>query len=44
MESVPAFNVLRDRGYVLGDHGMIYRYRIVLIDDTSQGMIAAPVM
>lgn len=34
----------RDRGYVIGDHGMIYRYRIVPIDYTSKGMIAAPVM
>ena len=26
--SLPA----RDRGYVVGDHGMVYRYRIVPID------------
>jgi photosystem II stability/assembly factor-like uncharacterized protein len=28
-------------GYLVGQHGMIYRYRIVPIDYTSQGMIAA---
>jgi photosystem II stability/assembly factor-like uncharacterized protein len=34
----------RDRGYVVGEHGMIYRYRIVPIDYTSKGMIEAAVM
>jgi photosystem II stability/assembly factor-like uncharacterized protein len=34
----------RDRGYVVGDHGMIYRYRIVPIDYTSKGMIEAAMM
>ena len=34
----------RDRGYVVGDHGMIYRYRIVPADYTSKGMIEAPMM
>ena len=34
----------RDRGYVVGDHGMIYRYRIVPIDYTSKGIIEAPAM
>jgi hypothetical protein len=34
----------RDRGYVVGDHGMIYRYRIVPIDYTAKGMIDAPMM
>ena len=30
---VEAFSLpTRDRGYVVGDHGMIYRYRIVPID------------
>ena len=33
-----------DRGYAVGDHGMIYRYRVVPIDYTSKGMLAAPVM
>ena len=38
--SLPA----RDRGYVVGDHGMIYRYRVVPIDYTSKGMLEAPMM
>jgi photosystem II stability/assembly factor-like uncharacterized protein len=38
--SLPA----RDRAYVVGDHGMIYRYRVVPIDYTSKGMIEAPMM
>jgi hypothetical protein len=29
-------------GYLVGQHGMVYRYRIVPIDYSSQGMIAAP--
>jgi photosystem II stability/assembly factor-like uncharacterized protein len=33
-----------DRGYAVGDHGMIYRYRIVPLDYTSKGMIDAPAM
>jgi photosystem II stability/assembly factor-like uncharacterized protein len=32
----------RDRGYIVGDHGMIYRYRIVPIEYTATGMIPAP--
>jgi photosystem II stability/assembly factor-like uncharacterized protein len=32
----------RDRGYVVGEHGMVYRYRIVPADYTAKGMIAAP--
>jgi hypothetical protein len=28
-------------GYLVGQHGMAYRYRIVPIDYTSQGMIGA---
>jgi photosystem II stability/assembly factor-like uncharacterized protein len=36
--SLPA----RDRGYAVGDHGMVYRYRIVPIDYTAKGMLAAP--
>jgi photosystem II stability/assembly factor-like uncharacterized protein len=36
--SLPA----RDRGYVVGDHGMVYRYRIVPFAYTAKGMIAAP--
>ena len=38
--SLPA----RDRGYVVGDHGMVYRYRVVPIDYTSKGMLEAPMM
>jgi photosystem II stability/assembly factor-like uncharacterized protein len=34
----------RDRGYVVGDHGMIYRYRVVPVDYTTSGMIEAPMM
>ncbi|HXW93954.1 MAG TPA: YCF48-related protein [Terriglobales bacterium] len=34
----------RDRGYVVGAHGMIYRYRIVPIDYTSKGMMEAAMM
>jgi len=34
----------RDRGYVVGDHGMIYRYRVVPIDYTSKGMLEATLM
>ena len=32
------------RGYVVGDHGMIYRYRIVPVETTVKGMIEAPMM
>jgi hypothetical protein len=31
-------------GMVAGEHGMIYRYRIVPYDYTSEGMIAAPAL
>lgn len=33
-----------DRGYVVGDHGMVYRYRVVPFDYTARGMIDAPMM
>jgi photosystem II stability/assembly factor-like uncharacterized protein len=33
-----------DRGYLVGRHGMIYRYRIVPAEYTSKGMIPAPVI
>ena len=36
--SLPA----RDRGYVVGDHGMVYRYRIVPADFTAKGILPAP--
>jgi photosystem II stability/assembly factor-like uncharacterized protein len=38
--SLPA----RDRGYVVGDHGMIYRYRVVPTDYAVKGMLDAPMM
>lgn len=34
----------RDRAYVVGDHGMVYRYRVVPISYTAKGMIDAPLM
>ncbi len=34
--------VARDRGYAVGQHGMVYRYRIVPIEYTAKGMLAAP--
>jgi photosystem II stability/assembly factor-like uncharacterized protein len=33
-----------DRGYIVGEHGMVYRYRVVPIEYTSKGMISAPAM
>jgi len=38
--SLPA----RDRGYVVGNHGMIYRYRIVPIEYGAKGMLPAAVI
>jgi hypothetical protein len=38
--SLPA----RDRAYVVGDHGMVYRYRVVPIEYTSAGALDAPAM
>jgi photosystem II stability/assembly factor-like uncharacterized protein len=32
------------RGYVVGEHGMVYRYRIVPVEYSSKGMLAAPMM
>lgn len=34
----------RDRIYVVGDHGMIYRYRVVPADYNAQGILDAPLM
>ncbi len=34
----------RDRAYVVGEHGMIYRYRIVPIDYQVANMLDAPMM
>ena len=43
--SVEAFSLVqRDRGYAVGDHGMVYRYRVVPIEYTSKGMLGAPAM
>jgi photosystem II stability/assembly factor-like uncharacterized protein len=43
--SAEAFSLVRpDSGYVVGGHGMVYRYRIVPIDYTAKGMLAAPSM
>lgn len=43
--AVKAFSLpSRQRGYVVGDHGMVYRYRVVPIDYTVPRMIAAPMM
>jgi photosystem II stability/assembly factor-like uncharacterized protein len=40
---VTAFSLpRRDRGYVVGSHGMIYRYHAVPIDFAVKGMIEAP--
>jgi len=36
--SLPA----RERGYAIGNHGMVYRYRIVPVDFTAKGILAAP--
>ncbi len=43
--NVNAFSLpTRDRGYVVGDHGMIFRYRVVPANYTAQGAIDAPLM
>jgi photosystem II stability/assembly factor-like uncharacterized protein len=34
----------RDRGYVVGDHGTIYRYRVVPVEYAAKNVIAAPGM
>ena len=34
----------RDRAYVVGDHGMVYRYRVVPIEYTAAGALDAPAM
>ncbi len=42
---VAAFSLVeRDRGYAVGDHGMVYRYNIVPIDYAAKGALAAPAM
>lgn len=43
--SVNAFSLPdRHRAYVAGDHGMIYRYRVVPADYSGKGMLDAPMM
>ena len=43
--SVEGFTIVRpDCGYAVGAHGMVYRYRVVPVEYTSKGMIAAPAM
>ena len=43
--AVNAFSLpTRERGYVVGSHGMIYRYRVVPASYTAKGMIDAPLM
>jgi photosystem II stability/assembly factor-like uncharacterized protein len=43
--SVKAYSFpTRQRAYVVGDHGMVYRYRIVPSDYTAKGMLDAPMM
>ena len=34
----------RARGYVVGEHGMVYRYRIVPSDFNAKGILAAPMI
>jgi photosystem II stability/assembly factor-like uncharacterized protein len=34
----------RDRGYAVGDHGMVYRYSIVPVEHTAPNSIDAPVV
>jgi photosystem II stability/assembly factor-like uncharacterized protein len=44
-EYVEAFSLpRRDRAYVVGKHGMVYRYRIVPVEYTAKGMIDGPPM
>ena len=43
--SVEEFTLVRpESGYAVGAHGMVYRYRVVPINYTSKGMLAAPAM
>jgi hypothetical protein len=43
--SVEEFSLVRpDNGYVVGAHGMVYRFRAVPIEYTSKGMLAALAM
>ena len=43
--SVNAFSIpRRDRGFAVGDHGMVYRYRLVRAAEQGSGAISAPAM
>jgi hypothetical protein len=43
--SVKAYSFpTRQRAYVVGDHGMAYRYRVVPIDYSGKNIIDAPMM
>ncbi len=43
--SVKAYSFpARQRAYVVGDHGMVYRYRVVPIDYAGKNIIDAPMM
>ena len=43
--SVNAFTLAgKNNGYVVGDHGMVYRYHVVPISYTGKGMLDAPMM
>ena len=43
--SVKAFSLpRRDRGFAVGDHGMIYRYRLVRAAEQGAGALSAPAM
>jgi photosystem II stability/assembly factor-like uncharacterized protein len=43
--TVNAFSLpRRDRGYAVGDHGMIYRYRLVSQSTSTPGALPAPAM
>jgi photosystem II stability/assembly factor-like uncharacterized protein len=33
-----------DRGYVVGEHGMVYRYRVVPVQYTTKDMLASTIM
>jgi photosystem II stability/assembly factor-like uncharacterized protein len=43
--SVKAYSFpTRQRAYVVGDHGMVYRYRVVPIDYAGKNIIDVPMM
>jgi photosystem II stability/assembly factor-like uncharacterized protein len=43
--AVEAFSLVSpERGYAVGQHGMVYKYRIVPIEYRAPGMLAAPAM